>query len=444
MPLDLLGQVERPETRAVTPGTTDDATDAIAPYVFERTICERLAPGCIRKVPTGPYFSVTMTTPPAAAATVVAKDADAIATAGAFTLAERRPVRLPAQGGVSGSRTRPCSTAWNPRSGCRSPTELLTSAADEVVINGKASNPDFDGLFDAATDVARPSADQGYGAVRSHVLTHVDGRYAYGPGDLRIAIGSTTYGLMEGLYQSNGDISVYESLMAKLGALVVSNRMPNATNSNKSQKGLLVPVGRWRPAAVSRCRCGNRLALVRDEYTAAKKGQVVLTVNMLLGAPVVRYGTDVLKQTHYRFRVGRRCRLRQWPAPLGGGKSQWIARRRQPGDVLIDFTSIWAAMDRRPAGPPRPGGNPVPRRRTPRPLPMVSYLMATAVRYAVDNGLSGYVTTSQRSKVAELERQTGQRAAIIDPGADVVRERLLEETGELPPCAVQGMARWYG
>ena len=298
MPLDLLGQVERPETRAVTPGTTDDATDAIAPYVFERTICERLAPGCIRKVPTGPYFSVTMTTPPAAAATVVAKDADAIATAGAFTLAERRPVRLPAQGEF---RIEDTAVLDGMESAIRmSLTELLTSAADEVVINGKASNPDFDGLFDAATDVARPSADQGYGAVRSHVLTHVDGRYAYGPGDLRIAIGSTTYGLMEGLYQSNGDISVYESLMAKLGALVVSNRMPNATNSNKSQKGLLVLSGGGGPPRFE-VPVWNRLALVRDEYTAAKKGQVVLTVNMLLGAPVVRYGTDVLKQTHYRF-----------------------------------------------------------------------------------------------------------------------------------------------
>ena len=128
--------------------------------------------------------------------------------------------------------------------------------------------------------------------------------------------------------------------------------------------------------------------------------------------------------------------------PLGGGKSQWIARRRQPGDVLIDFTSIWAAMTGAQRDPAT-GRYPVRDDDAPS-LPMVSYLMATAVRYAVDNGLSGYVTTSQRSKVAELERQTGQRAAIIDPGADVVRERLLEETGELPPCAVQGMARWYG
>ena len=119
-----------------------------------------------------------------------------------------------------------------------------------------AASPDFDGLLDIATDVARPGADQDFGAVKSAVVGHVDGRYAYGPSDLRVAIGSTTYALMEGLYQSNGDMSVYDILMRKLGMLAVSDRVPSSTNGSKSQKGLS---SSWAPEAVrlaSRCPSG--------------------------------------------------------------------------------------------------------------------------------------------------------------------------------------------
>jgi hypothetical protein len=295
VPLDLLGQVER---RAVTPGPTDDATDAIAPYVFERTICEQLAPGCIRMTPTGPCFSVTMTTAPAAAATVLAKDADAVATAGAFTLAERRPVRLPAQGEF---RIEDAAVLDGMEDAIRmSLTDLIGSAIDEVTINGKAASPDFDGLFDIASDVARPGADQAFAAAKSEFVGKVDGRYAYSAMDLRAAIGSLSYGKMEGLYQSSGDYSVYDVLMKKLGALVISDRMPAATNSNTSQKGLIVLSAGGGPPRIE-VPVWNRLQLIRDEYTAAKKGQIVLTVNALIGAPVVRYGTDVLKELHFRF-----------------------------------------------------------------------------------------------------------------------------------------------
>ena len=103
--------------------------------------------------------------------------------------------------------------------------------------------------------------------------------------------------------------------------------------------------------------------------------------------------------------------------PAGGGKSQWIARRRQPGDVVIDYTLLYAALMgavRDPATgkyPVRPDGDPA--------VGITTYLMATAVRYASDNGLSGYVTTSRRAKVDDLEEMTGQPAVIIDPGEAV-------------------------
>ena len=301
MPLTLLGAIGRPdpprrELRAVTPGVTEDGTDPTAPYIFQRTVTEQLAPGAIRMVPSGAYHSVTLTTAPTAS--LLDKSADALASAGAFTLATRVPVRVAGQAEfqiedaaiLSDMESRLQETL----------TTLIASQVDTAIVTGQAATPDFDGLLDIATDVARPSADQSFGDVVSHIVSHVDGRYAYGPMDLRAAVGSASYALMEGLYQSNGDMSVYDVLMRKLGMLSVSDRVPAATNSDKSQKGLLVLGAGGGPPRVE-APVWNRLELVRDPFTQAKKGVVVLTATALIGAPVVRYGTDVIKETHFRF-----------------------------------------------------------------------------------------------------------------------------------------------
>ena len=299
MPLSLLGNIDRAagvEARAVTPGVTEDGTDMTAPYIFERTITEQLVPGAIRMVPTGTYNSVTLTTAPTAG--LLDKSANALSTAGVLALVQRRAVRVSGQAEFQIEDAAVLGDLESTLNGAL--TMLIASQVDEAIVTGKASSPDFDGLFDIATDVTRPAADQDFGAVKSAIVGHVDGRYAYGPRDLRAAIGSATYGLMEGLYQSNGDSSVYDVLMAKLGALAVSERMPDATNSSKSQKGLIVLGAGGGPPRVE-VPVWNRLELIRDQFTGARKGVVTLTAAALIGAPVVRYGTDVLKELHFRF-----------------------------------------------------------------------------------------------------------------------------------------------
>ena len=127
--------------------------------------------------------------------------------------------------------------------------------------------------------------------------------------------------------------------------------------------------------------------------------------------------------------------------PAGGGKSQWIARNRQPGDVVIDHTGLWAALTGAQRGadgryPPRPDDDPT--------IPLVQYVMAVAVRRATEAGLSGFVTTSRRAKVADLERETGEAAVIVDPGREVATERLRDpETGDLSAACSRALAKWY-
>ena len=127
--------------------------------------------------------------------------------------------------------------------------------------------------------------------------------------------------------------------------------------------------------------------------------------------------------------------------PAGAGKSQWIARNRRPGDVVIDHTALWAALTGAERGP---DGRYPPREDDDATAPFVQYLMATAVRRATAAGLSGFVTTSRRGKVAELEAETGEAAVIVDPGRQVAEDRLRDpETGELSAACSRALARWY-
>lgn len=128
--------------------------------------------------------------------------------------------------------------------------------------------------------------------------------------------------------------------------------------------------------------------------------------------------------------------------PAGAGKSQVIAAERRPGDVLIDFTLLYAALSgavRGPDGtyPEREAGDPL--------LPLVAAVKAFALQQAVDRELDGHVTSSARGEVESLERRTGRPARVVDPGEDTVISRLVDpDTGDLSEECGEAAARWYG
>lgn len=127
--------------------------------------------------------------------------------------------------------------------------------------------------------------------------------------------------------------------------------------------------------------------------------------------------------------------------PAGAGKSQYVARERNPGDILIDYTSIWAAL----TGAERGADGKYPERETGDPaLPLVSATKEFVLRQAVERELNGFVTTSARDEVQRLESVTNSTAEIIDPGQDVVRLRLADpETGRLSDECQGALNRWY-
>ena len=131
--------------------------------------------------------------------------------------------------------------------------------------------------------------------------------------------------------------------------------------------------------------------------------------------------------------------------PAGAGKSQWYEENREPGDLLFDVTALWAALrglERDASGryPVRLGNDPA--------LQVALYLRAVAVRFASEQGIDGWATTSNSTATAvERLRERGAtgRVITIDPGREVVAARLADpDTGEVSGECNRALRRWYG
>ena len=138
--------------------------------------------------------------------------------------------------------------------------------------------------------------------------------------------------------------------------------------------------------------------------------------------------------------------------PAGSGKSQAareILRESTEPAVAADFQSIVAALllqERLPNGkyPPRPDWI----------LPLAEYVRLAVIQVATARGLNVVATNSDGGparRASLLDRLKDQRLPdspnaverIIDPGFDVVRARLADESGELSDPCSSAISRWY-
>lgn len=136
--------------------------------------------------------------------------------------------------------------------------------------------------------------------------------------------------------------------------------------------------------------------------------------------------------------------------PAGGGKSRLaleLINRFQGPAVVADFQSILAAIlmlvrdDTTGRYPPRLASQAYA-------LPIAEYVRRAIMTVAVQDDVELIVTNSDGSPVRRefLLSQMGAGAVerIVDPGIDVVRQRLADASGILSPQCSEAINRFYG
>ena len=292
MPLCMLEE-RQVEHRAITPGVVlPRPTDAIAPVIFSRTAGAALGVQFPSVAAGQAGYPVLVTAPTAG---TVAKDSAAPATAGAFRLDTRTPTRVTGQFEV---RVEDLALLPGMESALvGSINDSMGEEIDKGLFNGGAANFTTDGnirgLFAQASDVTADSDIETFAKGVSMFAALVDGQYANSMADLRAVIGVSTYARYASQFQSNGDVSLFDYLMGKLGGIRVSKRIP--AKSSNAQKGLVARTAGSQPIRVP---VWNDVQMIRDPYSEAGKGQIKVTAVMLVGSPHLPYGTSTIVEVH--------------------------------------------------------------------------------------------------------------------------------------------------
>ena len=190
MPIQMLFTETRDrETRDITPGVTAPGAGApIAGSIFQRTAAASIG-AVFPAVESGSASYPVMTSVPSAAA--LAKDATAPATAGAFRLDTRTPIRISGQFEV---RVEDLALLPGMEESLRMAiNDVLGDTLDVQFFTGNGVAPNLSGIFHQAADVSAESDIETFATGVARFAALVDGQYSNGMQDLRAVLGVDTY-----------------------------------------------------------------------------------------------------------------------------------------------------------------------------------------------------------------------------------------------------------
>ena len=276
------------ETRAVTPapGQVGQNQSAIIPGVFPQSCAAFLAVD-MPTVAVGDAVYPVLTTN--ADVGTPAENATQAETTGAFSASVLTPSRL--QASFFYSREDRARFAGMDEALRINLSDALADGLDKEILAGT------EGLF-TGTKLANhnASAVTTYANYRSQLgYGRVDGTYAGGVGDLKIVMGSETYGHAAGVFRSAnaGDRAALEDLMQVTGGVKVSAHVPDVAGNKQnavirlgSRRDMVAPV--W-----------EGVTLIPDEITKAASGQIVVTAVMLHAVKILRVGGFYKQQTQH-------------------------------------------------------------------------------------------------------------------------------------------------
>ena len=214
-----------------------------------------------------------------------AKGAAADETEAAFTISTSTPKR------VTGSfRVRVEDMALFPQledSLRRDIPMSLSNAVEEQILNGDGVAPNIDGLLKRLTDPTAAATKDLPGTYVGTVAGSLDGIHGYTLGDLRTLAGKATYRAMAANYFDSTAVSVASYLDAATAGVRMSDRIPDVASN--VQPGI-IRLGMRPMCAVSVVWGG--VTLIRDIYSGAASGEIVVTALQLIGdVHVLRAGS---------------------------------------------------------------------------------------------------------------------------------------------------------
>ena len=267
------------EARAVTPGPANVGQNQsmIVPGVFPQA-CAAFLGVDMPTVPVGEAVFPVLSTN--ATVGVPAENAEQAETTGSFTADVLSPARL--QASFLYSREDRARFAGMDEALRMNLSDALSDKLDQQILNGTSGLLNGTVLANhnvsTVTSYAGYRSDFGYG--------RVDGTYAMGIGDIRMVVGSATYGYMAAQFRSAnaGDRAAVEDLMDVTGGVKVSSHVP-AVASDKQNAVIRLGMRRDMVAPI-----WEGITILPDEITKAANGQIVITAVMLHAIKLLRSG----------------------------------------------------------------------------------------------------------------------------------------------------------
>ena len=283
-----LSMLRGEEHRAVTPapGNVGQNQSEIIPYIFPQSVAAFL----MVDMPTvGVGEAVFPVLTKKLDVRTPAESGVAAETTGSFSAEVLSPARL--QAAFFYSREDRARFAGMDASLRQNLSAGLSDGLDQQVIAGG------EGLLDGTNlDNHNVSTETTYALYRSQLgYGRVDGRFASSIADIRLVMGSATYGHAAGEFRSNnaGDRAALEDLSSATGGVRVSAHVP-AVASNK--QNVIVRRGMRRDMVVP---IWEGISLVPDPVTGIKKGEISITAIMLHAVKIIRAAGFYKQQTQH-------------------------------------------------------------------------------------------------------------------------------------------------
>ena len=259
IPLDLLSP-----NAAVTPGPAQTGAEQPMPIgpVFSSGAMAFLGI-TQRRVASGDLVVPTLQTRPTVGRQAANSSTAINETTGTWKVASLEPSRI--QAGFEFRRTEAAQLQG---------MEQALSSALNMALNEELDNYVVGQIVSGVT-VANSGAHLSFETWRSTAYGLVEGRHAASISDIRLLVGSATYGDMGGVYATNGDESALRTLQEDGVQVRVS---PHIAATASKRQSVVARLGMADDATMA---LWPAVTLIRDEITGKAKGEIGLTAVLL-------------------------------------------------------------------------------------------------------------------------------------------------------------------